>query len=88
MRTFAAPTLLLLSFVPIVAHATDQPKTLLTRIAEWQYPGANLSKSTMGDAATVDQNGNRTVPSVHCKTVLTTDDPIDKVVKYLSLIHI
>ena len=82
MRTVASATLLLLSLFPTVAHATDQPKTLLTRIAEWQYPGADLSKSTMGDAATVDQDGNRTVPSVHCKTVLTTDDPIDKVVKY------
>ena len=64
------------------ATAEDQPKTLLTRVVEWQYPGSELSKPTMSDGATVDENGNRTVPSVHCKATLVTEDPIDQVSNY------
>ena len=36
----------------------------------------------MEDAATVNPSGERTVPSVLCKTVLTTKDPIAKVLEY------
>jgi hypothetical protein len=36
----------------------------------------------MEDAATVNRSGERTVVSVLCKTVLTTKDPVDKVIEY------
>jgi hypothetical protein len=55
---------------------------LLATVAEWQYPGSKINGATMQDAATVNQSGARTVVSVLCKTVLTTKDPMDKVIKY------
>ena len=82
LRSAVIATLFLLSVCSTNADADDQPKTLPARIAEWRYPDSTLNNSTMGDGATVDENGNRTVPSVHCKAVLATDDPIDKVLDY------
>jgi hypothetical protein len=55
---------------------------LMSTIAEWQYPGSKINGASMRDAATVNRSGARTVPSVLCKTVLTTKDPMDKVIKY------
>lgn len=67
------------AFFPLVAHADEQPRTLLSRLGEWMYPDARMTGASMSDAATVDSHGERTVPSIHCKAVLTTSDPIDKV---------
>ena len=36
----------------------------------------------MSDAATVSRSGQRTVPSILCKTVLTTKDSMAKVIEY------
>ena len=36
----------------------------------------------MSDAATIDKQGKRTVPSTHCSTVFTTPDSVAKVVKH------
>lgn len=78
-----------LSFAFLIAflanpHASnaDEPKSLMGHIAEWQYPGSKINGAEMSDAATVNENGERTVPSFQCKTVLTTADPIAKVVDY------
>lgn len=61
----------------------EEPKTLLTMVAEWQYPGSKMKDgATMSDAATVNRAGERTVPSTFCTTVLTTKDPLDKIVEY------
>ncbi len=68
--------------LPALVRAEDNSKSLLTRIAEWQYPDSEMSGATMSDTATVNDNGDRTVPSIHCKTVLMTTAPIDKVVEY------
>jgi len=54
----------------------------MATIVQWQYPGSKIDGATMQDAATVNQSGARTVASVLCKTVLTTKDPIAKVVEY------
>ncbi|MBT4865684.1 MAG: hypothetical protein HON53_11305 [Planctomycetaceae bacterium] len=75
-------TTVIIALAPAAVQADDGPKTLLTRIAEWQYPGAKISGASMSDGATVNEQGNRTVPSIHCKTMLTTTDPINKVVEY------
>jgi hypothetical protein len=58
------------------------PPSLMTVIAEWQYPGSRINGATLSDAATVNASGQRTVPSVQYKTVLTTKDPMDKVIQY------
>ncbi|MGD0897695.1 MAG: HEAT repeat domain-containing protein [Thermoguttaceae bacterium] len=54
----------------------------MAMIAEWQYPDSRINGATMADAATMNRNGERTVPSILCKTVMTTKDPMAKVIKY------
>ena len=58
---------------------------LLATVADWQYPGSKINGAMMEDAATVNRSGQRTVASVLCKTVLTTKDPIAKVIKYYEI---
>ena len=62
-------------------HA-EEPKTLLTRFFEWQYPGTKFNGATMSDAATLNAKGERTVPSIQCTAVMTTSDPVAKVLEY------
>ena len=74
------------SLITILANSpmsyADESQSLMTRIAEWQYPDSKLNGATMSDAATLNGNGERTIPSIQCKTVMTTTDPITKVVEY------
>jgi hypothetical protein len=53
--------------------------TLLGTLAEWQYPGSKL----LGGASMSD-GGNPLVPSVKCQAILTTADPVEKVVAFYS----
>ena len=62
--------------------AAAEPRSLLQTIAEWQFPGSALSASQASDGATVDVEGNRTIPSSVCKTVMTTDASVEKVLDY------
>ncbi len=64
-----------------LCHAGEPVRLLLT-VAEWQYPGSKINGASMEDAATVNRSGARTVPSVLCKTVLTTKDPMATVIEY------
>jgi hypothetical protein len=61
---------------------TSEAKNLLTRISEWQYTNSRMSGATASNATTVNAKGEITTPSIHCKTVLITADPIDKVFDY------
>lgn len=61
---------------------SGETRSLMTMIADWQYPGSEIHGASMSDGATLNASGERTVPSVQCKTVLTTSDPIEKVVQY------
>ncbi len=70
----------LLASGPLV-HAEDSP-TLLTMIARWQYPDSQMHGATMRDAATTNALGDRTLQSVQYKVVLTTKDPLTKVIAY------
>ncbi len=74
------------SVITILAAAptsqADEPKSLLQRVSDWQYPGSKINGATMSDAATVNAKGERTVPSTQCRTVLTTTDSVAEVVKY------
>ena len=51
-------------------------------IAQWKYPDSKMHGGTLGDAATMNGAGERTVPSILYKTVLTTPDPMTKVIEY------
>ena len=53
--------------------------TLLGTLAEWQYPG-----SKMLGGASMSDGGNPLVPSVKCQAILTTADPVEKVIAYYS----
>jgi hypothetical protein len=54
----------------------------MATIAKWRYPDSRINGATMCDAATMNRSGKRTVPSILCKTVLTTTDPMAKVIQY------
>ena len=62
--------------------ASAEPPSLLQMIAEWQYPGSELTATQASDGATIDAKGDRTAPSTVCKTVMTTDAPVEKVLEY------
>jgi hypothetical protein len=62
--------------------AAAEQRSLLQTIAEWQYPGSALTDTQATDGATTDVSGKRTVPSVVCKTVMTTEAPVEKVLDY------
>jgi hypothetical protein len=53
--------------------------TLMGTLAEWKYPGSNL----LGGASMSD-GGNPLVPDVRCQAILTTPDPIEKVVEFYA----
>jgi hypothetical protein len=53
--------------------------TLLGILAEWKYPG-----SRMLDGASMSDGGNAQVQSVKCQTILTSADPVEKVVAFYS----
>jgi hypothetical protein len=53
--------------------------TLLGTLAEWKYPGPNLPSG-----ARMSDGGNPRVQSVKCEAVLTTPDPIEKVIGYYT----
>lgn len=71
----------------------DTPKTLLTRVFAWQYPGSELGtpqkRAQMSGGAKYDKNGNNTVSSVQCKATFATADPADKVLEFYKskLVH-
>jgi hypothetical protein len=60
----------------------DEPVTLMGTIAQWTHPESVMNGAEMSDAATVDSEGNRTVQSIVCKTTMTTDDPVEKVLAF------
>jgi hypothetical protein len=73
-----APLLAAVFLLPAVA-AQDKPLTLLTMLAEYKYPDAELA-----GGATMSDGGNHKIQSVKCKAVLTTPDPIEKVIKFYA----
>jgi hypothetical protein len=65
-----------------VSAAVDEPVTLIGTIVKWRYPEAEIGKSEMSDAATIDAKGNRTVPSTVLTTSMVTGDSVDKVLAF------
>jgi hypothetical protein len=84
--TFRLSTRALVSFLALLASAplgyTQDAPSLMTMISKWQYPGSKINSATMSDAATLNGAGERTVQSIQYKTVLTTPDPMPKVIEY------
>lgn len=78
--------LTLTSLVTLLAVATlcdaEEPVRLMATIAEWQYPDSKINGASVSDAAAVNRSDKRTVPSILCKTVLTTEDSMAKVIEY------
>src|ERR1700730_14606125 len=83
---FRISALTLVSFLALLTSAplcyTKEPLSLMTMIAQWQYPDSKTNNATLSDAATMNGAGERTVQSVLYKTVLTTRDPMPKVIEY------
>ena len=81
--------ILLLAISTVAATLTITPASVLAEqpslmqmIAQWQYPDSTMDGAEMADGATVDVNGKRTTQSIVCKTVMTTDATVEKVVDY------
>ena len=58
---------------------TQGQVTFSGTIAEWQYPGSKR----VGDANMSD-GGNPLLQSMKCKAILSTADPVEKVVEFYS----
>ena len=65
-----------------VACGAEGTLSLMSLIAPWQYPGSRFHGASGSDAATVNRSGDRTVQSVLSKAVMTTADPVPKVIEY------
>jgi hypothetical protein len=53
--------------------------TLMQTLEGWKYPDSKLlGGASMGDG------GNRLLPSIKCRAILTTPDPVEKVVDFYS----
>ena len=52
--------------------------SLMGMLAEWQYPGSKFNGATASDG------GNPTLQSIKCKAVLTTPDPMKKVIEFYA----
>lgn len=59
--------------------ASPPKMTLMGTLADWKYPG-----SKMLGGASMSDGGNPLVADVKCQAILTTSDPLDKVVKFYS----
>jgi hypothetical protein len=86
-RRFRLSALALLSLPALLAsaplcHAQEKPPSLMTVVTEWKYPDSNMSGASLSDGATVNDAGERTIPSILYKAVLTTQDPMSKVIEY------
>ena len=62
------------------AQVTEPPRmTLMGTLSEWKYPD-----SKMLGGASMSDGGNPLVPDVKCRAILTTPDPIDRVIAFYS----
>lgn len=65
-----------------VGYAEESSPSLLTMIGQWRYPESEISGAMLSDAATVNTAGDRMIPSIQYKAVLTTKDSVEKVLAY------
>ncbi len=67
--------------IPFTLSA-DEPITLIGTIVKWRYPDSEIADSKASDAATIDADGNRTVPSTVLQTTMSTRDSVDDVLAF------
>ena len=67
------------SFPAPARSAPEGQITLMQTLAEWQYPGVE-----MPNGASMSDGGNPAVQSIKCAAVLTTPDPIEKVIAFYA----
>jgi hypothetical protein len=56
----------------------DEGISLMSTLAEWQYPDSKFNGATMSDG------GNPTLQSIKCTAVLTTTDPVSEVIEFYT----
>jgi hypothetical protein len=76
--------LAILAMATVVLHASQdvhpkRSRSLMQLITQWKYPG-----STLQGGASMGDGGNRSLQSGKCKAILTTPDPIDRVIAYYA----
>lgn len=81
LATAMSLALFCVNVVSATAHA-EEAVTLIGTIVKWRYPDAEIGKSQLSDAATIDADGNRTAPSTALKTTMVTGDSVDKVLAF------
>jgi hypothetical protein len=59
--------------------APPERVSLMQTLSEWKYPG-----STMPAGASMSDGGNPLAQSIKCQAILTTPDPIEKVIEFYS----
>ena len=67
-------TLLICATAPV--GRAEKEVSLMGTLAEWKYPDSKFHGAQMSDG------GNPQIPSIKCKAVLTTADPMSKVVEF------
>lgn len=82
-RITVASTTAVLAALFLVAPARAEPEpermTLMQTLSGWMYPD-----SKMPHGASMSDGGNRKIQSVKLKAILTTPDPIEKVIEFYT----
>ena len=64
---------------PHLARSAPDGISLLLTLARWQYPGSEIH-----GGASMSDGGNPQIQSVKCAAILTTPDPVEKVVAFYA----
>ncbi|MCP4174583.1 MAG: hypothetical protein GY758_27855 [Fuerstiella sp.] len=84
-RFFSAvvlPAAVLITAAATSAATAADGHSLMGIIAERRYPDSHLNRVQTADGKTINARGNRTVSSMVCQAVMTTDASVVKVVEY------
>ena len=82
MRRQIANLCVCLMLVGSAMNAAAAPVSLMGTIVRWQYPKASINHAKGSDAATIDAEGNRTVPSTVFEANMTTEASVAQVIQY------
>ncbi len=62
----------------------EEGVTLMQTLSEWAYPGTLEPGSRLSGGASMSDGGNPKIQSVKFRAILTTPDPIAKVIRFYS----
>ena len=83
-NSYSAALLFAASYVAASTATAADNHRLMGMIAEGRYPRSTINGAKMTGGATINSSGDRTVQSLVCKTVMTTDPPVANVVRYYN----